>query len=163
MAWLDNTGLYQKYGTEQTVTSTGGEYKTFGEFREIEVSLNLTAYPFGATNYIVNDNIFFPSGMRIQEVELYTETAAVGATATLDVGLIRTDRTTVTSATAFVAAATVASLATAGTKTVITAGSTFAGSMIGTTTANVNHITVRVNTASFTAGVIKVRIRYYRP
>lgn len=165
MAYLDIGGLNQKYGLEQTVTSTGGEYRTVAELREIELTLNLASgsYPFGATNYIVNDNVFFPAGVRIQEVELYTETAATGATATLDIGLMRTDRTTVTSATAFVAAATVASLATVGTKTIITAGSTFAGALIGTTTAAVNHITIRVNTASFTAGVVKVRIRYYRP
>lgn len=165
MGYLDNSGLFVKIGTETAVPSTGGEYKTYAELREIELTLNLTAaaFPFGATNYIVNDNVFFPKGVRIQEVETYVETAAAGATATLDLGLMATDRTTVTSATAFLAAVTVASLSPAGTKAVVTAGSTFAGALIGTTTAGVNYITLRVNTASFTTGTIKVRIRYYRP
>ncbi len=162
MAYLDNSGMYVKIGTENAVPKVAGEYRTPGELREIELVLNLASYPFGATNYIVDDTTFFPTGVRIQEVETYVDTAATGATATLDIGLMRTDRSTVTSATAFVAAATVASFATVGTKAVITAGSAFAGALIGTTTASVNHITVRVNTASFTAGVIRVRIRYYR-
>lgn|SRR6185295_3080723 len=164
MAYMDNTGLYIKVGTETAVPSTGGEYVTTGELREIELTLNLTAaaFPFGATNYILNDNVFLPSGVRIQEVETFVETAGAGATATLDIGLMRTDRTTVTSANGLIAAKTVASMTT-GEKAVITAGGTFAGSLIGTTTANVNHITARVNTANFTAGTIKIRIRYYRP
>ncbi len=163
MGYLDNSGLYVKIGPETAVPQVSGEYRTYGELREIELVLNLTSYPFGATNYIVSDNTFFPTGVRIQEVETYVDTAATGATATLDVGLMRTDRTTVTSATAFLAAATVASFATVGTKAIVTAGGTFAGALIGTTTSTVNYITVRVNTASFTAGVVRVRIRYYKP
>jgi hypothetical protein len=163
-SWFDNSGLFQVYGVDQATTENGGEYKTFGELREIEISLTLNAtnFAFGATNYIPFDNIFVPAGVRIQEVETFVETAGAGATATLDVGLMRTDRSTVTSATGLVAGKTVASM-TAGEKVVLTVGSTFAGALIGTTTANVNYITVRVNTANFTAGVIKVRVRYYRP
>lgn len=162
--WLDNSGLFQVYGVDQATTENGGEYKTYGELREIELSLTLNAanFPFGATNYVPFDNIYIPAGVRIQEVETYVETAGAGATATLDVGLIRTDRTTVVSATAFVAAKTVASMTT-GEKVVLGVGTSFAGALIGTTIANVGHPTVRVNTANFTAGVIKIRIRYYRP
>jgi len=157
-SWLDNSGLYQVYGVDQTTTSKAGEYKTFGELREIEFSVTLTAaaFPFGATNYILDDNVFFPAGVRIQEVETYTETATAGATATFDLGLMRTDRTTVTSATAFLTG--VASGVAAGSKVVTTTGG-----LIGTTTANVNHVTLRVNVANFTAGVVKFRIRYYKP
>lgn len=163
-SWMDNGGLYQKYGIDQTTPKLGGEYRTNAELREIEFSVTLTAaaYPFGATNYILDDNVFLPTGVRIQEVETYVETAGVGATATLDVGLIRTDRTTVTSANGLIAAKTVASM-TAGEKVIVGVGSTFAGSLIGTTTTNINHVTIRVNTANLTAGVIKIRIRYYRP
>ena len=164
MGYLDNAGLYVKIGPEVAVPSTGGEYVTWAELREIELTLNLTAaaFPFGATNYILNDNVFLPASVRIQEVETFVETAGAGATATLDIGLMRTDRTTVTSANGLLAAKTVASM-TAGEKVVLTAGGTFAGALIGTTTANVNYITARVNTANFTAGTIKIRIRYYRP
>ena len=155
MGYLDNSGLFIKIGPEVAVPSTGGEYKTYAELREIELSLNLTSYAFGATNYIVNDNLFFPSGVRIQEVETVTDVATTGASATFDLGLMRTDRTTVTNATAFLTAT--ASGVAAGNKVVVTTGG-----LIGTTTANVNYITVRVNAANFTAGTVKIRIRYYR-
>lgn len=163
-SWLDNAGLFQVFGVDQATTENAGEYRALGKFREVEITLALTAanFPFGATNYIPFDNVVIPAGMRIAEVETYVETAGAGATATLDVGLIRTDRTTVTSATALVAAKTVASMTT-GEKVILTPGVTFAGALIGTTTANVNHVSVRVNTANFTAGVIKITIRYYRP
>lgn len=162
--WMDNSGLFQVYGVDQATTENGGEYKTFGELREVELNLNLTAanFPFGATNYIPFDNVFIPAGVRIQEVETYVETVGAGATATLDVGLVRTDRTTVTSANGLVIAKTVASMV-AGEKAVLTSNTGFGGALIGTTTANVNYVSVRVNTASFTSGVIKIRIRYYRP
>jgi len=162
--YTDIGGLRQKFGVEQTVSGTGGEYKTYGELREVEFSLTLNAanFPFGATNYILDENVFIPAGVRIQEVETYVETAGAGATATLDIGLIRTDATTVVSATGFVAAKTVATMTT-GEKVVLVPGSTFAGALIGTTIANVGYVTARVNTANFTAGVIKIRIRYYRP
>src|SRR6266404_3703544 len=162
MGYLDNSGLYVKIGPETAVPQVSGEYRTYGELREIELVLNLTSYPFGATNYIVSDNTFFPTGVRIQEVETYVDTAATGATATFDLGLMRTDRTTVTSATAFLAAFPVGSVTPVGAKTIVTkAGDSFVGALVGTTTASVNHITIRVNTANFTAGVVRVRIRYY--
>ena len=162
--YTDIGGLRQKFGVEQTVSGTGGEYKTFGELREIEFTLTLNAvnFPFGATNYILDENVFMPAGVRIQEVETYVETAGAGATATLDIGLLRTDGTTVTSANGLIIAKTVASMV-AGEKVVLSSNTGFGGALIGTTTANVNYVTARVNTANFTAGVIKIRIRYYRP
>lgn len=163
MGYLDNSGLYTKIGPEVAVSSTGGEYKTYGELREIELTITLsTAFPFGATNYIINDNLFMPKGVRIQEVETYVDTVAAGATATLDVGLVQTDRVTPTNANGFVAAKTVASMVQ-GEKVVFSAPGGFGGTLIGTTTTQVNYFSIRVNTASFTSGVIKVRIRYYRP
>src|SRR5882724_600564 len=164
MGYLDNAGLYVKIGPETATPKVAGEYKTYGELREVEVVLNLPSYAFGATNYIVDDTTVIPAGMRIQEVETYVDTVGVGATATFDLGLMRTDRTTVTSATAFLAAFPVGSVTPVGAKTVVTkAGDPFVGALVGTTTASVNHITIRVNTANFTAGVVRVRIRYYRP
>lgn len=160
--WLDNAGLYQVYGVDQATTENAGEYRNNALLREIELNLTLTNYPFGATNYVIADNVYMPAGVRIAEVATYVETAATGATATLDIGLLRTDRTTVTSANGIIAAKTVASM-TVGENVTIVPGGTFAGALLGTTTANVNYITARVNTASFTAGVIKIRIRYYRP
>lgn len=164
MAWTDNTGLYQKYGTEQTVTAAGGEYRTVAELREIEFKITLSDLTSTAAVVEGADNIFFPTGVVIEQVEIVVDTAAVGATATLDIGLIRTDRTTEIDYEAFTNAMAVATL-TAGNKITLIKGSTSAGDMVGTgtATANVGHITANYNTAAFTAGVIVVRIKYRRP
>lgn len=163
MAWVDNTGLYQKYGTEQTVTSTGGEYRNNGGVREIEIKIDLTTLTEAET--IINDNIWFPAGVVISEVEIYVDTAAATGTA-IDIGLVRaSDRTTEIDFDGIVAAAATATL-TKGAKLVLVKGSTGVGALItnGTSIANVGHITVsRTSATAFTAGVIRVRIRYSRP
>lgn len=162
MAYLDNSGLYIKIGAETTTPKVAGEPKTFGELREIDCVINLAALT--TTLSIIDDTNPMPTGMRIQEVEVMVDTAATsGGAATLDIGLIRTDRTTVTDATAFVAAMPLATITPAGKKIVLNVGSTNVGTSVGTTTSTVNHIAARANTAVFTAGVVRVRIRYYRP
>jgi hypothetical protein len=162
MAWMDNTGLYQKYGTEQTVTSTGGEYKTFGEHREIELRIDLTTLTEAET--IINDNIFFPVGCKIESVQIYTETAAATGAA-IDLGFVRTDRTTEIDYDGVLAAVATATMTVGSTQQLIK-GSTGVGALItnGTALTNVGQITCSRTTATaFTAGVIKVRIRYERP
>lgn len=163
MGYLDNSGLYTKIGPETAVPSTGGEYKTYAELREIELTLNFTAaaFPFG-TSVIVNDNIFFPKGVRVQEVETYVETAGVAGTS-FDLGLMATDRTTVLAQTGFLAAFPLASFTPAGAKVIATIpGTAFGGTLLGTTTSQVGYLIVRANTSNFTAGTIKIRIRYLR-
>lgn len=162
MSWVDNTGLLWKYGTEQTVTSTGGEYVTTGELREIEIKVDLTTLTEAET--IINDNIWFPAGVKIEEVEIYVDTAAATGTA-IDIGLVRaSDRTTEIDFDGIVAAAATATL-TAGAKLRLIKGSTGVGALVtnGTAITNVGHITCsRTSATAFTAGVIRVRIRYSR-
>lgn len=160
--WLDNGGLYQKYGVDQTTSGTGGEYRTNGAMREIEFYLNLVTLT--ETETVVDDNIFFPAGVKIQEVEIYVETAAATGTG-IDIGLVRTDRTTEIDFDGIVAASLTGTL-TAGAKLLLVKGSTSVGAYItnGTSTPNVGHITAsRTSATAFTAGLIKVRVRYERP
>lgn len=167
MGYLDNTGLYVKIGTETAIPSTGGEYRTYGELREIELTLNLASAPLlSAGPLIVNDNLFFPKGVIVQEVETYCSTAAVGSTATFDLGLMATDRSTEVDFNGFLAAVaqSAAALSTVGTKTIYTKGVSGAGVLVGgTATTAVGYICMNYNTAAFTQGQIKVRIRYFRP
>lgn len=162
MSWVDNTGLLWKYGTEQTETSTGGEYVTTAGLREIEVKINLADLTEAET--IINDNIFFPTGVKIEEVEIYVDTAAATGTA-IDIGLVRaSDRTTEIDFNGIVAAAATATL-TAGARLTLVKGSTGVGALItnGTAISNVGHITAsRTDSTAFTTGVIRVRIRYSR-
>lgn len=154
--WMNPDGLYKKFGTTKAVPNTGGEYKTLGELREIELRVDLGGMT--TTPTILNDEIFYPVGMQLQEVEVYVETVGVPNTATLvNIGLVGTDRTTVISATYFVSSP-VADHTPKGKKTVYTSGA-------GVTTPNVvpGYITAAAVTGTYTSGVLKVRIRYYRP
>lgn len=164
MAWMDNAGLYRKYGTEQTVPEVGGEYRTVAELREIEFKLDLTKLTGTATNIKGTDNIFVPTGFVVEQVEVVVDVAAVGTGATLDVGLIRTDRTTEIDYQAFVKALAQTSL-TAGNKITIIKGSTGAGDNVGTGVAlpNIGQLTANYGTAAFTAGVVVVRIKFRKP
>lgn len=160
--WLDNAGLYQKYGVDQTTSGTGGEYRTNGKEREIEFTLNLVTLTEAET--VVDDNIFFPVGVKITEVEIFVETAGATGVA-IDVGFQRTDRTTEIDYDGLLAAWVVATM-TVGNKVVLRKGGTQAGAMVGSgvATTNVGHITASRTTATaFTTGLIKITVRYERP
>lgn len=160
--WLNDDGLYLKFGTAKTDVEVGGEYRTYGELREIEVTIDLTDLTSSAA--IISDTTFFPNGARIEEVEIVTQTAATSAgSATLDIGLIQTDRSTAIDADGLIAALAKTAVDAAGEKNVVRVGSTGAGALLGTTTSKVGYITANYGTAAFTAGVIRVRIRYYMP
>lgn len=160
-SYMDNAGLYQKYGVDQATPKVGGEYKNFGQLREIELKLTLASLTQAET--IVDDTVFFPAGMIIQEV--IVETTAVAATGVaIDLGMIRTDRTTEIDYDGILAAFPLASMDSAGEQTTLTKGSTFAGALIGATTTNVGHITCSATTSAvFTTGIVVIKIRYYKP
>ena len=150
--------LHLKYGPDKATATKAGEYVTTGALREIEVRIDLTTLT--EVEVIQSDALFFPK-MRIEEVEVVTHTAAVTGTA-VDIGLVRTDRTTAIDADGFVAALITASMNAAGEKNVLRIGSTSVGALVGTTTTNPGYITAsRTDSTAFTAGVIYVRIRYY--
>jgi len=164
MAYLDNTGLYRKYGTEKTTGTIGGEYRTNGLLREIEFTVTLSTLT--ETETPLSDVVFFPK-MRVQEVEVITTTAAATGTA-IDVGLIKTDRATEIDYDGFLAAFPTAAMDLAGERTIFTAASTVpasatgTGALIGATTAFVGYVTASRTTATaFTAGVVRIKVRYY--
>lgn len=164
MAWMDNTGMYQKFGTEQTVTAIAGEFKEYGDVREVEIKLDLTKLTASDAVIIGADNFFFPKGMQIQEVELEVVTGATAAgAATLDLGLVQTDRTTTISATGLISALAKTSIDTAGKKVILFTGVTGVGASVGTQLSQVGYVTGKVNTGPFTAGLVMIRIRYFKP
>lgn len=161
-SWLDNTGLYQKYGIDQTTAKAGGEYRKNGNEREIQFTLNLASLT--QTENVVDDNLFMPAGVKITEVEILVETAAATGVA-IDVGFVRTDRTTEIDYDGLLAAFVTATM-TVGNKVTLRKGGTQAGAMVGSgvATTNVGYITASATTATaFTAGTVKITIRYERP
>lgn len=161
-SWMDNGGLYQKYGIDQTLPKKGGEYRNNGNERELEFKINLADLTEAET--ILDDNVFFPAGVRITSIKVQTVTAAATGVA-IDLGLIRTDRTTEIDYDGLLAAFVTASMNAANeTNTYTVPNTAEAGALVGTTTANVGHVTCSRTTATaFTAGVIIVTIRYFRP
>jgi hypothetical protein len=166
--WTNSDGLKIDLGItearDQDATyAPAGEYRSTGPNRVQEQVVDLTKLNAFGTVTILNDRTYFGAGWVPEEIEVETIVAATGATATLSIGLVKNlDRTTAISATAFVNAITVASIAAVGTKLRISAGSTGAGANIGVATTFDALWTATVGTANFTAGKVKIRV-YYRP
>lgn len=165
MAWMDNTGLYQKYGLEQTVTQIGGEYRTNTGQRMIEIKLDLTTLTTTAGTVIPGtDSINFPAGFVLDKIEVEAETAATGSSSTLNLGLVRTDRTTEIDFDGFLAAAPLANMDTTGETTVYSKGVSGSGALMGTTVgSNTGYLVANWGTAAFTAGVVIIRMFYHKP
>jgi hypothetical protein len=165
--WMNQDGLYLQYGTERATVNTAGEYTTTGGLREVEVKINLPALTQSET--VVSDTTFIPAGVQIQEVEVITtNVAATGAA--IDLGLIRTDRSTEIDYDGLLAAYATGTMDAIGERTIFTKSSTVpasatgTGALIGTVTANIGYLTCSRTTATaFTTGDIIVKIRYYRP
>lgn len=160
-SWFNADGLQVRFGPDAFGPTVGGEFKTYGPLRTVEFKLDLTTLT--STSVPVDDAIFFPKSVFVESVEIDVQTAATsGGAPTLDVGLIQTDRSTITSNTSFINALALASINTAGQKIIFTTGTTSAGGAIGTTPSQVNYISARANAATYTAGVVIVRINYRR-
>lgn len=168
-SWKNNDNLFLKFGPDKATSHTGGEYRTsVGGVHEVEIKIDLTTLT--QTETILNDQVFVPAGARIQEVEVLTQTAAATGTA-VDIGLIASsNRTTEIDYDGLIAASPTANMNTAGERVIFTAASTVpasatgTGALIGTTLASTGHISAsRTDATAFTAGIILVKIRYFRP
>lgn len=162
MAQKNADNLYLKFGTEKATPLIGGEYVTTGSIREVELTVDLTALT--ATETPLSDVVMIPAGVRITEVEVVTHTAAATGTA-IDLGLIRnSDRSTEVDYDGLLAAFPTASMDAAGETNSVVLGHTYVGALVGTTTSYTSLISAsRTTGTAFTAGVIVVKIRYYKP
>lgn len=158
MGWYNSDGLYVKFGTEEGVSAFIGENSTVGAKREVEIILDLTTLT--STDTILDYTQFLPANAFIEEIEVEVLTAATGATATLSVGLYKSDGTTAISATGLLNALPLASIDALGERSLVTTGSTGAGATIGSTPGFPALISAKWGTAAFTAGRLAIRVRY---
>lgn len=167
--WNNFDNLYLRYGADKAIVSKAGEYETEGQIREVEVKIDLTTLT--ETETVLDPNQVIPSGVRIAQVEVRCHTAAATGTA-IDVGLARRVTAGATTLTevdynGILAAYATASMDAAGetnTYNVGTGGAGTGGALIGATTASTALITAsRTDATAFTAGVVYIKIRYYRP
>jgi len=116
----------------------------------------------GTAAAVMDDVTIFPKNARIERVDVITETAVTSSgSGVMNIGFNRTDRTTALDVDGLVAALPVASFNAAGETVSLTAGSTYAGALIGTTTAYAGVFVADYDTADFTAGKVVIRV-YYR-
>jgi hypothetical protein len=159
--WLNSDGLYQKFGVDEATATKAGEVPTAGSERWIEVDITLTDLNT-STDVILSDTVTVPKNARIEEIQVVPTTAATsGGSATLDVGVVRTDRSTALDSDGFVAAAALSTFNAVGERLTLVAGSTAAGALIGTSLANAGLLVAKAGTAVFTAGVVKIRVKYF--
>jgi len=167
-SWLNADSLFLKFGTDKTTANKGGEYRNNEKYRTIEFLIDLTTLT--ETETPLSDTTFMPAGARIQDVVVTTQT--VGATGVaIDLGLVRTDRTTEIDFNGLLAAFPVAQTSTAGERYIMQTEQTVpltgvgTGALVGATVGvNPGYITCSRTTATaFTAGVIHVQIHYYMP
>ena len=162
-SWFDADGLYHKYGTLKAVPNKGGEYKTYGPLREIEIKLDISTLT--TTAAIISDQVFFPKAVFLEDVVVEVQ-VAVATSTSVSVGLVQSnDRTTAISGdVAILNAALLATLTPAGQKITYVGGSTSAGSLVGTVpisaaAAFTGMITAKIAGGAGT-GVLIVRIHY---
>lgn len=156
-SWLNNDGLYLEYGTTKAVPTTAGDYLSYGEDRTIEFFVDISTLTTSAA--IVADTTFLPAGVFIDSVRVEATTAAATITS-LSIGTMKTDRSTTISDTALVNAIVLANIDAAGETTVITGGTTYAGTKVGTTSgADAGYITAKIAGSTGT-GVVKVLVKY---
>lgn len=171
--WLNDDGLFIKFGTESAADVRGGAISS-AERGLIEFDVDYTDV-LSATAAILGRaagsyGVRIPEGARIEAVETvvtapFTSSGTVGS-ATLVMGLVKTSDETTLDADAFTTTSFVGSvLDAAGERTYIVPGVTGAGSAIGTTLAE-NGLVVVSNSQHalhpYTAGSVRVRVFYTR-
>lgn len=160
--YLNADGLFRRYGTEEAKVKWVGEVSTADGRRMTQVGILLTDLSASAQT-ILSDTVIFPTGARIEEVEVIVDTVTAGTNSNLDLGFIKTDRSTELDYNGLIAAGDDWHTSAVGTKTTYNVGSTEAGAVIGTTLTANGLLVAKADTAAFTAGELLVRVYWYMP
>lgn len=157
-SWRNADGLIVYFNTREGTAGQGGEYKTYGPWREQEVLIDMSTLTTSAQ--FLDQHFELPKGAYIESVQLETLVAATSSgSGTFSLGLKQSDQSTNISDTALINAATTASITTVGTQITYVAGTTGAGANIGTALGFNGLFTAKVS-AVYQAGRIAVRVRY---
>jgi hypothetical protein len=158
--WLNNDGLFIKYGVTEAGPATTGEYNFQGShYLETVITLSTLA----ATPTILDDTVKVPRGSVVYRIETYAEVAATGSGALLNVGLIREDRTTENDYNGYIAVLPLTSIDATGETTTLTPGATYAGALAGVPLTYDGFLTADYDTAAYATGKLRVKIFYYIP
>jgi hypothetical protein len=157
MAWMNDDGLYVKFGTDRADVANGGEYNVLGGDHWVEFDLDMASV--ASATAIINDVVTIPALARIHTIDVLVLTATEGTNSNLNLGLTRYDRTTAIDADGLLAAADAWHTAAAGTMTRYQVGTTEAGVLVGVSIgANPGYIAAHYDTGAFTAGLLRIRL-----
>jgi len=176
--YVNKDGLSTFLGVGESYSGNAGEYQTTGATRMIEVDIpDLTKLPVLSTtaSQILDDTTYLPgalstatinqTGAFIEKIDVICKVTATGSSSTLNIGIMAIDRATAISGgdNGLIAAMPITSYLTAGDVNTVqlgSAGSTYAGSLMGTTLTQDALIVGSYSTAVFTAGAVAIRIYY---
>jgi hypothetical protein len=162
--WLNSDGLYVKFGQSEGTAGAVGEYVQHNNIHYVELTIADMSTLSATAGTILDYTYVIPKNARIEKVTIVNRTAATsGGSATLNIGLIRTDQTTELDYDGLIAACALATFNAAGETADFTPGVTSAGALIGTTLAYNGLLVADYDTAAFTAGKIVVRVYYSIP
>lgn len=156
-------GLTIYFGQDENYQKAEGEYRNDGLSRLEEFVVDLATLT--NTDQIITQQIF-PWGKDLLQIRYIVDTPAAGG-GTVDIGFrnLRTGAS-IAGGNGGVAALPAASLTTEGATAALTAGSTYAGSLVGKIVANtkgtVIGITAKYNTTAFTAGRVRFQLSWYK-
>jgi len=157
-SWRNSDGLIIYLGTKEGTSGVGGEYRTTGPNRQIETLIDLSTLTSSAAYY--DQHFELPKSAFVESVEIEVlVVAASSGSGTVSIGLKQSDQSTNISDTALVSALDLHATAV-GTKFTITAGSTGAGSSIGTALSVNGLLTAKYGSAVYQTGRIAVRVNY---
>lgn len=156
--WRNNDGLAVKFGRDEAFRGAGGEFSIGGEFRVVELDIVWNQLNAFGTVTILDETVKLPNGCLLTNAEIEVVVPFAGATATLALGLAKTDGTAY-DATGISTALAQTALDTVGETTNLT------GALVNTILANTTPslISATVGTANFTAGRAKLRLKYFFP
>src|SRR5688500_359501 len=160
MSWMNEDGLFIKFGTEEAKLTTGGEHATpDGNNHYIEFEVNTTVLNTLTGPIFLSDTLTIPGDCFLLKAEFEVEVAfdSAGEAATVDFGFYDSDRVTAYDEDGIDAAIAEADIDAV--------GDTIAcnGALVGTRLANDTplYVTADVDTELFTAGKGFLKIWYY--
>jgi hypothetical protein len=155
--WTNNDGLYIKYGQTE-VTPTIGGVIDFDGFQRIEFELDLTTLTSSAA--VLMDNVVIPDNSQIVSIEVIVTEVTAGTNSNLNIGLMKTDRTTEIDNDGLIAAGDAWHTSAKGTRLRYDVGTTEAGAILGTTITDPALIVGYYDTGAFTDGTLRVTIDF---
>jgi len=159
--WKNADGLFVKFGRNEGETGVAGEFRYHGPEAVAEFKLDLTSL---GSDAVLDYNFVIPEGVRVSKVETVIEETPVSAGgANWNLGLWNADTLAVFDADGLIVAADGEIGGDAGVVTEYTNGSTDSGAELGNVTASAYLLSASADTSTFSAGVLNVRVYYYKP